>query len=150
MSDARAVLALLAEHGVTATLIGGRVKLAGAGRLSPAVLGAARAVRDDIATLLAKPSASAGDNCCVCGVSAAFNDGWSLRGPGGLRWCCVECRPSREAVMDVAGGLGRPSASSEEARADWWRQPVEGWAEGRLEIQNMLTGVTTVVDLRGG
>jgi hypothetical protein len=27
---------------------------------------------------------------------------------------------------------------------------VEGWAEGRLEIQNMLTGVKTVVDLRGG
>jgi hypothetical protein len=150
MSDARAVLTLLAELGVMVSLIGGRVKLVVAGKLPPAALEAAQAVRDDIATFLAKPSASVGHNCCVCGVTAAVCDGWNLRGPGGSRRYCAECRPTREAVMDVAGGLGKPSVSHEEARSDWWRQPVEGWAEGRLEIENMLTGVKTVVDLRGG
>jgi len=92
MSDARAVLALLGEHGVTATLIGGRVKLVGGGKLSPAVLTAARAVRDDIAALLAKPFAKAVHSCYACGVTTAFKDDWSVHGAGGARRCCAKFR----------------------------------------------------------
>jgi hypothetical protein len=86
---------------------------------------------------------------CTCGEPAHFCEGWSLRGPGGARWYCAECRPSSEAVLDVAGGLGEPSAPHVEVHADWWRQPVEGWAEGRLVIRNMVSGVETIIDLRG-
>jgi hypothetical protein len=149
MSDARAVLALLAEHGVTASLIGGRVKLVGAERLSPAVLGAARAMRDGIAAVLAEPTGRTGHDCCACGKVACFGVGWSLRGPGGARWYCAECRPSREEVVAVAGGFGEPSAPHVEVHADWWRQPVEDWAEGWLVIRNMVSGVETIIDLRG-
>jgi len=85
MSDARAVLSLLAELGVMVSLIGGRVKLVVAGKLPPAALEAAQAVRDDIATFLAKPSASAIHSCYACGMTAAFKYDWSVRGAGGSR-----------------------------------------------------------------
>ena len=32
-----------------------------------------------------------------------------------------------------------------EARHDWWRQPVAGWREGRMEIHSVIDGSTTVV-----
>jgi len=151
MSDARAVLALLAEHGVTATLIGGRVKLVGAGRLSSAVLGAARAVRDDIAAVLAEHTGRTGhDFFCACGKLACFGVGWSLRVPGGALWYCAECRPSRAEVVAVAGGFGDPSSrhDGKPARDRWWEEPVSGWHEGRLVIRNMVNGVETTIDLR--
>jgi hypothetical protein len=85
MSDARAVLTLPAELGVMVSLIGGRAKLVVAGKLPPAALEAAQAVRDDIAALLAKPSARAAHSCYACGMTAAFNDGWNVRCIGGAR-----------------------------------------------------------------
>jgi hypothetical protein len=108
MSDARMFLALLVELGVTASLIGGRVKLSGAERLSPATIEAARTMRDDIIALLAKPIGKTGHDCCVCGEPAGFGEGWALRGPGGAKWYCATCVPSREEVVSVAGGIGEP------------------------------------------
>lgn len=30
---------------------------------------------------------------------------------------------------------------------DWWKQPVQGWGDGVITIQNMVTGKVTIVDL---
>jgi hypothetical protein len=46
--------------------------------------------------------------------------------------------------------LADPPPSEEIARLDWWRQPVPGWREGRLEIRSLLTGESTVIRLSDG
>ena len=30
---------------------------------------------------------------------------------------------------------------------DWWKQPVQGWCDEVITIQNMVTGKVTIVDL---
>jgi hypothetical protein len=44
----------------------------------------------------------------------------------------------------------QPPPSEEIARLDWWKQPVAGWREGRLEIRSILTGEATVIRLSDG
>jgi hypothetical protein len=38
-------------------------------------------------------------------------------------------------------------AAENERRRDWWRQPVDGWREGRLKIRSVLDGETTTIRL---
>ncbi len=38
-------------------------------------------------------------------------------------------------------------AAENERRRGWWREPVEGWREGRLVIRSALTGEATVIEL---
>jgi hypothetical protein len=33
---------------------------------------------------------------------------------------------------------------------EWWKQPLEDWRSGRLEIRNLLTGERTVIRLSDG
>ena len=35
-----------------------------------------------------------------------------------------------------------------ESRRDWWREPVAGWRDGRLEWRSIMTGETTVIRFR--
>jgi len=41
-------------------------------------------------------------------------------------------------------------AAENERRRGWWREPVEGWREGRLVIRSALTGEATVIELPKG
>ena len=52
----------------------------------------------------------------------------------------ADARASVEKLLaDMALDLDR--------RKDWWRQPVDGWREGRLEIRSVLTGEATTIRL---
>jgi hypothetical protein len=41
-------------------------------------------------------------------------------------------------------------AAENERRRNWWREPVEGWREGRLVIRSALTGEATIIELPKG
>jgi hypothetical protein len=47
----------------------------------------------------------------------------------------------RASVEKLLAGM----AAETEKRRDWWRQPVPGWADGRLEILG-IDGKTTIIE----
>ncbi len=51
-----------------------------------------------------------------------------------------ECRASVERLLTEM-------AAENERRRNWWREPLEGWSEGRLAIRSIDTGETTVIYL---
>jgi hypothetical protein len=56
----------------------------------------------------------------------------------------VEGLARRVSIEALLGDMAREN----EARRDWWRQSVEGWREGRLELRSVISGETKIIFLR--
>lgn len=70
-------------------------------------------------------------------------------------------KPSKAPFEPFEGNEGspfsrnRPVASAlrdwvQEARLDWWVQPVAGWRDGKLTLHNFASGSVAEIDLRTG
>jgi hypothetical protein len=54
---------------------------------------------------------------------------------------------SRADVRASVDALLADMAAENDRRRGWWREPVDGWREGRMEWRNVVTGETTVIRL---
>ncbi len=97
--------------------------------------------------------------CVLCGCVATLADyDPFLRDEG--RWLCEPCfegedhrqpperqRRAAKPTETVALRLTRVPRHDEEARLDWWNQPVTGWAEGVLTISNVADSEAIEINL---
>jgi hypothetical protein len=56
----------------------------------------------------------------------------------------AQSTPSDDASASV-DNLLEAMAAENERRRDWWKQPVEGWREGRIAWRSVVTGEETVL-----
>jgi hypothetical protein len=52
-------------------------------------------------------------------------------------------RNARASVDRLLAAMGEEN----KRRRDWWRQPVDGWREGRLKIRSVIDGELTTIRL---
>ncbi|MGJ0505672.1 MAG: hypothetical protein ACR652_00775 [Methylocystis sp.] len=54
-----------------------------------------------------------------------------------------------EKIDEEPARFLEPSGTVPETPPAWWREPLSDWAEGRLEIENIVTGKRTVIHFDG-
>jgi hypothetical protein len=123
------------------------------------------AQRQADASRVNKEAEDAGLTSRWCGCGQIASTAWRVAGRE--IWRCDDCgRPADADPPATDSRKPKKTAKAEkpvikidsewkpgpapEPSMEWWTAPVEGWAEKRLTIRNMATGLVTEIDLVGG
>lgn len=127
-----AVLKDLADNGVRLALKGDNLALKAAVRPPSALIERLREHKAEIVALLRQEAGSEPPSL-PSGREPPLS-------PSPIVATAEDARVSVERILDAM-------AAENERRRNWWREPLEGWSEGRLAIGSIDTGETTVIYL---
>jgi hypothetical protein len=127
-----AVLKDLADNGVTLALKGDNLALKAAVRPPSELIERLREHKAEIVALLRQEAGS---------EQPSLPSGCEPpRSPSPFVASAEDARVSVERLLGAM-------AAENERRRGWWREPVDGWSEGRLTIRSIDTGEATVIYL---
>jgi hypothetical protein len=112
----------------------------------------------EVTSVLSVPSSGVSENSSRKGASAAVGFVSFVSAPSGAfakNFSAVTpaLDPPATSVEDRRAAVSRSldvMASENERRRGWWREPVDGWREGRLTIRSAVTGEAKVIRLPKG
>jgi hypothetical protein len=142
--NAARILSEVKRAGVEVSLRGDNLLLKAESKPSPELLARLRKAKGEIVLLLKKeagdiPGLASLSGCSRQGCAAAEGDLPPSEPPAPVA-SLEERRAAVERTRDEM-------AAEIEARRGWYREPVAGWREGKLEWRSLMTGERTVIYL---